>query len=179
MGAVTPVAVVVGPPGSGKSTVGPLLAQRLGVGYADADAEIEAAAGKSISDIFTADGEPHFRELEHRVIAAGLTTHSGVYALGGGAVLAAATRQRLADAPVVFLNVGMAAGVQRVGLSTARPLLAGINPRATFKALLDQRLPLYREVATVEVATDELTPDEVVDAVVAQLKAAEQKAAGR
>lgn len=174
MGPVTsparPVAVVVGPPGSGKSTVGALLAERLGVDYVDADAEIESTAGKAISAIFTDDGEPTFRELEERVVADGLATHRGVYALGGGAVLSASTRERLAQHTVVFLNVGMAAGVQRVGLSAARPLLAGVNPRATFKALLDARLPLYREVATVEVATDDLTPDEVADAVLAELK---------
>jgi len=170
MTAAGPLAVIVGPPGSGKSTVGQLLAERLGVDYADADAEIEATAGKSISDIFTDDSEPHFRELEEQVVAAGLDAHRGVYALGGGAVLSAATRARLAEQTVVFLNVGMAAGVQRVGLSAARPLLAGVNPRATFKALLDGRLPLYREVATVEVATDDRTPDEVVDVIVTELK---------
>lgn len=165
-----PAAVLVGPPGSGKSTIGPMLAARLGVAFADADAEIEAAAGKAISDIFTEDGEPAFRALEEDAVARGLHAHAGVYSLGGGAVLAAATRARLAAHTVVFLNVGMAAGVQRVGLSAARPLLAGVNPRATFKALLDQRLPLYREVATIEVATDALTPEEVVDAIMSELK---------
>lgn len=170
MGAVSPVAIIVGPPGSGKSTVGPLLADWLGVPFADADAEVEALAGKSISDVFAEDGEEHFRELEEQVIAAGLAEHSGVYSLGGGAILSTATRALLAGEPVVFLAVGMAVGVQRTGLSAARPLMAGVNPRAKFKELLDARLPLYREVATVEVATDERTPAEVVDVVAAELK---------
>ncbi len=164
---MTPRFVVLGPPGAGKTTVGQLLAERLGVVFRDTDEDIVAAAGKSISDIFTGDGEPAFRALEEDAVATGLAEHDGVLALGGGAVLSATTRQRLAGHTVVFLNVGMAEGVRRTGLSTARPLLAGVNPRSTFKALLDARLPLYREVATIEVVTDTLEPDQVVDAVLA------------
>jgi shikimate kinase len=166
---VTPRAVLVGPPGSGKSTVGPLLAQHLGLGFRDTDEDIVARVGRSISDIFTGDGESVFRALEEDAIAVALGEHDGVLSLGGGAVLAPATRERLRGHAVVFLNVGMAAGVQRVGLSTARPLLAGVNPRATYKTLLDARLPLYREVAAVEIDTDHRTPDEVVDAITAAL----------
>ncbi|RZQ65614.1 shikimate kinase [Amycolatopsis suaedae] len=166
---MTPAAVVVGPPGSGKSTVGPLLARRLAVPFRDSDDDIVAGAGKPISDIFTDDGEPAFRALEESAIATALAEHPGVLSLGGGAVLSAATRARLAGHAVVFLNVGMAEGVRRVGLSSARPLLAGVNPRATYKQLLDARLPLYREVATVEVDTDHHGPAEIVEQVVAKL----------
>ncbi|MCR3723133.1 shikimate kinase [Prauserella flava] len=161
--------VVVGPPGSGKSTVGRLLADRLGVPFRDADADIEAAEGRAISDIFAEDGEPVFRDIEERTIARTLPEHEGVYALGGGAVLAAGTRRRLAGHTVVFLAVGMAEGVRRTGLSTARPLLTGVNPRATYKALLDERLPVYREVATCEVNTDDRTPDDIVAEVIDRL----------
>lgn len=164
-----PVAVLIGPPGSGKSTVGALLAERLGVAFADTDALIEARAGKAIADIFLTDGEPAFRELERRAVAEALITHPGVLALGGGAVLAEATREVLAGHPVVLLTVGLAAGVRRTGMSTARPLLAGVNPRATFSALLAERVPVYRSVAAHEIATDELDPDEVTDAVTAAL----------
>ncbi|WP_181772716.1 shikimate kinase [Amycolatopsis pittospori] len=163
---MSPRAVIIGPPGSGKSTVGPALAARLGLAFRDSDEDIVARAGKPITDIFAEEGEPAFRALEEEMVEKALAEHDGVLSLGGGAPITPGTRERLAGHTVVFLNVGMAAGVQRAGLSTARPLLAGVNPRATYKALLDARLPVYREVAMIEIETDRLTPDEVVEAVV-------------
>ncbi|PPK63912.1 shikimate kinase [Actinokineospora auranticolor] len=169
---MSPVAVVVGPPGAGKTTIGEALAAALGVGFRDTDADVVATAGKPVTDIFTEDGEPAFRALEAAAVATALAEHDGVLALGGGSVLADSTRALLAAHTVVFLNVGLAEGVRRTGLSTARPLLAGVNPRATFKELLDARLPLYREIATVEVPTDSATPEEIVDHIVGALRAA-------
>lgn len=166
---MSPRAVIVGPPGSGKSTVGPALAARLGLAFRDSDDDIVARAGKPITDIFAEEGEPAFRALEAEMVAKALAEHEGVLSLGGGAPITPGTRESLAEHTVVFLNVGMAAGVQRAGLSTARPLLAGVNPRATYKALLDARLPVYREVATIEIETDHRTPDEVVEVAVAEL----------
>ena len=104
-------------------------------------------------------------------MAGALADHDGVLALGGGAVMTEAVRDLLDGHPVVFLGVGLAVGVRRVGLSTARPLLAGVNPRATFSALLQERLPVYRSVARHEIATDTVSPDDVVDAVLAALRA--------
>ncbi|GAA2802645.1 shikimate kinase [Saccharopolyspora taberi] len=164
-----PRAVVVGPPGAGKTTVGELLAERLELPFRDTDADVVRTAGKPIADIFTGEGEPVFRELEERAVATALAEHDGVLSLGGGAVLSARTRALLADQPVVFLSVGLAEGARRTGLSTARPLLAGVNPRATFKALLDQRLPLYREVATWELVTDHVEPEALVDQLVERI----------
>ncbi|MBN6040820.1 shikimate kinase [Amycolatopsis sp. 195334CR] len=169
---MSPRAVVVGPPGSGKSTVGRLLAQQLEVTFRDTDDDIVDRAGKSISEIFTDDGEPAFRALEEDAVAVALAEHDGVLAVGGGAVLSERTRGRLVGHTVVFLNVGMAEGVRRTGVSSARPLLAGVNPRATYKALLEARLPVYREVATVEIDTDELIPAAVVSAIEERLREA-------
>jgi shikimate kinase len=163
--------VLVGPPGAGKSTVGPLLAQRLGIDFTDVDELITARAGRSISDIFVTEGEAVFRRLEEAEVAAALGTCNGVLAVGGGAVLSAQTRALLRGHRVVYLSVGVSEGVRRTGLSTARPLLAGVNPRATFAALLTTRLPLYQEVATVEVATDGRSPQEVVEEVLAAIGA--------
>lgn len=164
-----PTLVIVGPPGAGKTTVGKVLARRLGVGFTDVDALIVDRAGKSIADMFLHDGEDAFRALEREVVAEALGSVDGVLALGGGSVLAEETRAALRGHRVVLLMVGLADGLRRTGMSTARPLLAGVNPRATFKALLDARAPLYREVATVEVDTARRSANQVARAVLLAL----------
>lgn len=164
-----PVLVLVGPPGAGKSTVGVVLARRLGVAFTDVDDLIVERAGKSIADMFLEDGEEAFRALESEVVAQALQSVEGVLALGGGSVLAAGTRERLRGHRVVSLLVGLADGIRRTGMSTARPLLAGVNPRATFKALLDARMPLYREVATVEIDTNGRSANQVARAALVAL----------
>jgi shikimate kinase len=160
-----PALVLVGPPGSGKTTVGRVLARRLGVSFTDVDAVIVERIGKPIAAMFTEDGEDAFRALEREIVADALATADGVLALGGGSVLAASTRERLRGHRVVLLWVGLADGLRRTGMSTARPLLAGVNPRATYKALLDARAPLYREVATLEVDTSRRSANQVARAV--------------
>jgi shikimate kinase len=165
---VTAQIVLVGPPGSGKTTVGQLLAHRLGLPFRDTDADIEADAGKSISEIFFDDGEERFRALERDAVARALAEHEGVLSLGGGAVLAAQTRELLRGRRVVFLSVGLGDAAKRVGLARDRPVLA-LNPRASLHKLMEERLPLYREVSEVEVGTDGRTADEVADEVVAAL----------
>lgn len=157
---MSPQLVIVGPPGAGKTTVGRLLADKLGGALRDTDADIERAAGKPISDIFVDDGEAAFRALERTAVARALDEHDGVVALGGGAVIDQGTRQRLRDHHVVFLDVGLADAASRVGLNRDRPLLIG-NPRAQLKQLMDERRPLYVEVATVTVDTSGRTPADV------------------
>lgn len=169
---VRPVAVLVGPPGAGKTTTGHRVAQRLGVALLDTDDAVEAAAGTTVAQVFLTRGEPAFRELEERAVAEALRGHPGVLALGGGAVLSARTRAALVGHRVVLLDVGAGEGVRRTGLGGARPLLAGVNPRATYRALLAARAPLYDEVATVRVTTDHRDPDEVADEVLAHLAGA-------
>ena len=161
-------AVLVGPPGAGKTTVGRLLAERLGVEFRDADHDIEAAAGKPISEIFIDDGEEAFRALEADAVAAALEQHPGVIALGGGAVLSAKTRERLKGHRVVYLEVGLGAAVARVGMAKDRPVLT-LNPRATLRHLLDARRPLYEEVATITIATDDRTAEQVADIAAREL----------
>ncbi len=155
MSAPTPRArvVLVGPPGAGKTTVGHELARTLGVALRDTDDDVEQSEGRTISDIFIEDGEPHFRTLEREAVARALAEHDGVVALGGGAVEDPQTREALLRVPVVYLEVSMAKALPRVGLSGARPLLVE-SPRRRWKALLDARRPLYEGVAGLVVNTD-------------------------
>ena len=164
-----PQVVLVGPPGAGKTTVGRVLAARLGAQYRDTDADIETTAGKPIPEIFIDEGEPHFRALERDAVRAALTDHRGVLSLGGGAVMDEGTRALLTGLPVVFLDVGLHDAVRRVGLDAPRPLLA-VNPRQRWRELMEARRPLYTEVARAVVSTDDRTPEDVADAVLDALQ---------
>jgi shikimate kinase len=155
-----PLAILIGPPGAGKTTVGSELAARLGVSFLDTDSSIEAAAGKPVGDIFIDDGEPVFREMERAAVAAALGEQDGVVGLGGGAILDPGTRERLAGRPVVYLSASFSELAKRVGLDRPRPLLLG-NPRAQLKTLLDQRLPIYAGLAWLTVPTDGRAPEEI------------------
>lgn len=165
----SPVVVLIGPPGAGKSTVGALLAERLGVVYRDTDADVVATAGRPIAEIFIDEGEPYFRDLEREAVRTALEGHDGVLSLGGGAIMDAATRKQLAGLPVVFLDVQLADAVKRVGLDAPRPLLA-VNPRKRWRELMEQRRPLYTGVARAVVPTGDRTPAEVADAILDALE---------
>ncbi|MEU6710441.1 shikimate kinase [Nonomuraea sp. NPDC046802] len=163
-------AVLIGPPGSGKTTLGRLLAERLGVGFRDTDTDIEAVAGKPVSDIFVEDGEARFRELEHEAVRRALAEHDGILSLGGGAVLNEETQALLAGHHVVYLQVGLSDAIQRVGLASARPLLV-LNPRSQLKKLMEERRPVYERLAVVTLVTDKREPEELADEIVKGLPA--------
>jgi shikimate kinase len=152
--------ILIGAPGAGKTTVGTMLAARLGVPFADTDAVVESVAGKPVSDIFISDGEPEFRRLERAAVSATLASE-GVVGLGGGAVMDESTQAELAGRAVVYLQTGFAELAKRVGLDRARPLLIGTNPRAQLKSLLEQRLPVYDRLAWLTVSTDGREPDDI------------------
>ena len=170
-----PRVVLVGPMGAGKTTVGRLLAEEWGLSLRDTDHDVERTEGRTVSDIFVDSGEEYFREREHAAVLAALAEHDGVLALGGGAVLDPRTREALADHTVVVLRVGLSDAVKRVGLGHGRPLLLG-NVRSRVKVLLDERMPLYLEVADVVVETDGRTAEEVAGDVRAAIEAAGDRA---
>ncbi|MFJ4978817.1 shikimate kinase [Streptomyces coeruleorubidus] len=166
---MSPLIVLVGPMGVGKSTVGQLLAERLGTGYRDTDDDIVAAQGRSIAEIFVEEGESAFRAIEKQAVREALAGHDGVLALGGGAVLDPDTRALLAGQRVVYLSMDVEEAVKRTGLNAARPLLA-INPRKQWRELMEARRHLYEEVATAVVATDGRTPEDVTRAALDALE---------
>lgn len=170
-GPALPCVVLVGPPGSGKTTVGRALAALLGVELRDTDQAIEAQQGQSISDIFIDDGEPRFRELERAEVTSSLAAHSGVLSVGGGAVMDPVTAAALAGHTVVFLDVGIADAAKRVGFDRSRPLLA-VNPRAQWMRMMDARRPTYERLATFSVQTAGRTPQDIAAEIVQRLETA-------
>ncbi|ETB28024.1 shikimate kinase [Mycobacterium avium subsp. hominissuis 10-4249] len=166
---MAPKAVLIGLPGSGKSTIGRRLAKALGVGFLDTDAAIEQRTGRPIAEIFATDGEREFRRIEEEVVRAALTEHDGVLSLGGGAVTSPGVREALAGHTVVYLEISATEGVRRTGGNTVRPLLAGPDRAEKYRALLAERSPLYRRAATIRVDTNRRNPGAVVRYIVSRL----------
>ena len=160
--------VLVGFMGAGKTTVGRLLAGRLGLPLADSDQVIEESTGRPVRQIFAEDGEPAFRQLEHRVIAGLLGGPELVLAVGGGAPEHPQTRDRLlagTGAHVVYLEVSYEQALRRVGGDGGRPMLA----RPDIAAVYQRRLASYAQVATLTVATDRRRPEVISEDILTRL----------
>jgi shikimate kinase len=158
-----PRLVLIGAPGSGKSTVGKTLAHHLNLPFVDTDALIEEKADKKITDIFVIDGEDAFRALEFETLKEVLHMDTAVISLGGGAPIAPAAQEaiRNSDSIVIFLDVSLATAAPRVGFNRDRPLLLG-NPRAQWQALSDQRRPIYEDLATHAIKVDDMTVEAII-----------------
>jgi shikimate kinase len=155
--------LLIGPPGAGKSTVGEALAKDLQIDFIDTDQLIEEETGKTITDIFVVDGEPHFRLIELETLRGVLTRQAGVISLGGGAPISEQAQSEIknSESHVVFLDVSLATAAPRVGFNRDRPLLLG-NPRAQWQALSDKRRPIYENLASDCIKVDDMSVDQIV-----------------
>lgn len=165
-----PRLILIGPPGSGKSTIGKAVASRLKVDFVDTDSVIEHNYGAKISDIFVDKGESFFRELEFTVLQECLTHVDCVLALGGGAPISQRAQLLLKESsyPIVFLNVSLAVAAPRVGFNRDRPLLLG-NPRAQWQALAQERAPIYQALASFSITVDGMSVAELVNEIVEKI----------
>lgn len=154
--------VLIGAPGSGKSTVGAALAKVLALDFIDTDQLIEEREGKAITDIFVVDGEPHFRAVELETLKHVLTLNDVVISLGGGAPISDQAQQLInsSESTVIFLDVSLATAAPRVGFNRDRPLLLG-NPRAQWQALSDKRRPIYESLADVSIKVDDMSVEAI------------------
>ncbi len=158
--------VLIGAPGSGKSTVGAALAKVLALDFIDTDQLIEEREGKAITDIFVVDGEPHFRAVELETLKHVLTLNDVVISLGGGAPISDQAQQLInsSESTVIFLDVSLATAAPRVGFNRDRPLLLG-NPRAQWQALSDKRRPIYEALADVSIKLDDMSVEAIISEI--------------
>jgi shikimate kinase len=155
--------VLIGAPGSGKSTVGMALAAHLQWPFVDTDSLIELKESKKITDLFVDNGEEYFRKVEFETLEEVLQEASAVISLGGGAPISQPAQNALVSSKstIVFLDVALATAAPRVGFNRDRPLLLG-NPRAQWQALSDERRPIYEKLAKQSIKVDDMTVDEII-----------------
>jgi shikimate kinase len=163
---MAPRIILIGPMGSGKTTVGQRLASDLSFTFKDTDQMIESQSGRLISDIFIEDGEDEFRALEKIILRTGLLEDETVLSLGGGACISidAQSALRASGAFIVYLKISLSQVSSRVGFNQGRPLLMG-NPRAQWQALMNERAPIYEGIANYICDVDGKSVDELVSEI--------------
>ena len=168
---MAPRVILIGPMGSGKTTIGQLVASHLGIAFRDTDHVIQERAGKSVSDIFLEDGEDEFRVLEKKVLRDELLSDDTVLALGGGAPISvdAQSALRAIASPVIYLDISLATVAPRIGFNRDRPLLLH-NPRGQWQTLMEARRPIYESIADTVIDVNEKSESEIVALVLEGLK---------
>jgi shikimate kinase len=159
--------VLIGPPGSGKSTVGKALARRLKRSFFDTDSMIEEKSQKKIGEIFVDQGEDEFRKIEFIVLQNFLKIPGSVISLGGGAPIKVQSQELIAASNVfvVYLDISLASAAPRVGFNRDRPLLLG-NPRAQWQTLNEIRRPIYQSLASMTIKVDDMKVEEIVSQII-------------
>lgn len=161
--------IFIGPPGSGKSSVGKEVAAMLNLSHIDTDQLIEEKSGKRISDIFVDDGEPAFRRMEREIVLEVLQQDNCVISLGGGSVIDSEVADKLRVEPnVIYLEVSISNAAPRVGFNAERPLLVA-NPRQQWLKLMEDRKPIYEGLGRKRISTDNRKPREIAREIVGLL----------
>ena len=160
---MAPRVILIGPMGSGKTTIGSLLAQRLGLNFRDTDHLIEEQEEKTVSQIFLDQGEDAFRAIEKRVLREELLTDGTVLSLGGGAPISidAQSALRAISSHIIFLDISLSTVAPRIGFNRDRPLLLN-NPRGQWQTLMEARRPIYEAVADTIINVDDKSEEEIV-----------------
>jgi shikimate kinase len=162
---------LIGPMGSGKTTIGQLVAKHLDIAFRDTDQVVEEETGRTVSDIFLEDGEDAFRLLEKGVLRNELLSDGTVLALGGGAPISmdAQSALRAIASPVVYLDISLATVAPRIGFNRDRPLLLH-NPRGQWQTLMEVRRPIYESIADTVIDVNTKSETEIVEEILEVLK---------
>jgi shikimate kinase len=168
---MAPRVILIGPMGSGKTTIGQLLAAQWNIPFRDTDHVIEEMSGKSVSDIFLEDGEDEFRILEKKVLRQELLSDETVLALGGGAPISidAQSALRAIASPVIYLDISLATVAPRIGFNRDRPLLLH-NPRGQWQTLMEARRPIYEAIADTIIDVNDKSESEIVSQILEVVK---------
>jgi len=170
---MAPRVILIGPMGSGKTTIGSLLAGKLGLSFRDTDHLIEEQEEKTVSQIFLDQGEDAFRAIEKRVLREELLTDGTVLSLGGGAPISidAQSALRAIASHIIFLDISLSTVAPRIGFNRDRPLLLN-NPRGQWQTLMEARRPIYEAIADATINVDDKSEEEIVTIALSSLEEA-------